>query len=66
MFKVASKADSFKDNPPILVNAISVQTWCNRLGHLSPKRLDVFKHVLHFSRTDCSHINPCYVYPLAK
>ena len=62
-----SKATShFKSTSSISVNAVSAQTWHNRLGHLSSKRLDILKHVLHFSETDCSHNNPCYVCPLAK
>ena len=38
VFKVANKADSFKATSPISINAVSVQTWHNKLGHLSPKR----------------------------
>ena len=66
VFTIANKADSFKESLPISINAVLVQIWHNRLGHLSPKRLAVLRHVLHFYEIYCNHNNPCYVCPLAK
>ena len=48
------------------VNLVSIQTWHNRLGHLSFKCFDKLKEQLCCTNFKFSHSSPCYICPLAK
>lgn len=48
------------------VNLVSIQTWHDRLGHLSSKILDVLKPQLQYDTSKCTNQEPCYICPLAK
>ena len=49
-----------------LVNVIRRHVWHSRLGHLSMKRLNLLKNVLHFSHDHKMNNIPCSACPLAK
>ena len=53
-------------NPTTYVNKVSVETWHQRLGHLSHKCLDSLKHRLHIHVSDKNSSLPCCICPLAK
>lgn len=48
----------------VLINNITSQTWHNRLGHLSFKRLESLKNKLSY--TSYNKNMPCCICPLAK
>ena len=52
------------DNSDICINNVYVQTWHNRLGHLSSKCIDLLQEQLQCKRI--SHQSPCSICPLAK
>ena len=59
-----NSSHSVVDNSEVCINTVSVQTWHNRLGHLSNKCFDLLQEQLH-----CKSISnnvPCSICPLAK
>ena len=58
--------DTTKFSSTIHVNLVSVQTWHNRLGHLSSKYFDKLRDKLSCTNVKFSNNSPCYICPLAK
>lgn len=56
--------DLVNSNSESVVNQVSSHIWLCRLGHLSYKRLDPIKDILHFCSSSTQE--PCCICPLAK
>ena len=62
----STEFDLLKSHFMAYANKVSIQTWHNRLGHLSPKCLDLLKDQLDCNKSSFTPHSPCYICPLAK